>query len=358
MRFLFWFFLIFLVVIRFITTRPTYREGQKIRITTTISSDPIKYSDRQTFSAAGLKISLPLYPEINYGDKVVIEGEVDDTKFKKAKLIKAERGAGLFPNLRKNLINFYQNYLPEPHASLVSGTVLGAKSSLPGDFWSALKKTGTAHVVVASGMNVTMVSGFLIGFLALILPRKRAIPLALVGILAYVLISGFDAPIIRAAVMGSLTFLAQELGRVVSAWRILAFSALMMLIVRPDWIGDIGFILSFAATGSLVLFERRTRGFLDKKRAFGVLPNFLKSDFSTTLAAQVGVAPILFVTFGQFNPLSPIINALVLWTVPLIMIIGASAGILGLIIPSLGKLVLYLLYPLTTWFVWVIQLFS
>lgn len=348
MRFFFWFFLIFLVVIRFITTRPTYREGQRIRITTTVLSEP--------FKVAGLKILLPPYPEINYGDKVVIEGEVGEGKLKKAKLIKIEKSTGLFPNLRKNLVDFYQKVLPEPHSSLVGGITLGAKSSLPDDFWNSLKKTGTAHVVVASGMNVTMVTGFLVSFLSLILPRKRGVPLAIVGILAYVLLSGFDAPIIRAAVMGSLTFVAQEIGRVISASRILAFSALIMLIIWPDWIDDIGFILSFTATGSLLLFEKRIEKSLSAK--FGFLPKFIKSDLGTTLSAQIGVAPILFVTFGQFNILSPIINALVLWTVPFIMIIGASAGIVGLAVPSLGKLVLYLTYPLTSWFIGIVKLFS
>ncbi|MBI3443335.1 ComEC/Rec2 family competence protein [Candidatus Woesebacteria bacterium] len=351
MRYLIWLLLIILIVSRYWTTRPIYKSGQKLRITTIITSDPVKYSDRQIFNTAGLKISLPLYPEINYGDRVVVEGEAADSKLKKAVLVRVEESQGFFPNLRKNLVAFYQKSLPEPHAALLSGIVLGARSSLPKDFWEKLKNSGTLHVVVASGMNVSISAGFFIKTLALFFKRKKAIPFALAGIWGYTAVSGFQAPLIRAAAMGSVAFIAQEFGRVTFAWKILVLAGLMMLIFKPDWIFDIGFILSFVATASLMLFERKIRSFL------GFIPfTTIKESFSTSLAAQIGVSPIIFATFGQFNIFSPIINALVLWTVPFIMIIGAVGGVVGIIFEPLGRLILYLVYPLTWWFITIVSM--
>ena len=89
-----------------------------------------------------------------------------------------------------------------------------------------------------------------------------------------------------------------------------------------------------------------------------IIPASFREGLSTSLAAQVGVAPIIFVTFGQFNVLSPIINALVLWTIPYIMVIGAIGGIIGLIVPVLGRLIMFALYPLIYWFVQIINLSS
>jgi len=250
--------------------------------------------------------------------------------------------------LKEKISFFYKKTLPEPHASLLSGMVLGTKTGLPYNFWQSLKITGTAHVVVASGMNVSLLAGFLLGFLALFFKRKTAIPILLTAIWGYVFLVGFEAPIVRAGIMGSLAFAGQALGRVVSVWRILALTVLVMLAVKPVWAFELGFILSFLATTSLMLFESRIRTYIK------VFPEVVKEGLSTSLAAQVGVAPILFVTFGQFNPLSPVINALILWTVPLITIIGALAGIIGMAVPFLGSLVLYLCYPLTSWFIWVV----
>ena len=219
-------------------------------------------------------------------------------------------------------------------------------------FYNQTKLVGVAHVVVASGTNVTFVVSFLMGVLTLVLPRRKAIAFVIVGIILYLFISGFDAPLIRAAIMASVLFLSQEIGRLVSTWRVLIITAGAMLIYNPDWLVDIGFILSFVSTMSLMLFERRIRTFLHK------VPEILKEGLSTSLAAQIGVAPILFVTFGQFNIWSPLVNALVLWTVPPLMILGAVGGVAGLIWPFLGRLVLFLSYPLLWWFVQIVSLFG
>lgn len=125
-----------------------------------------------------------------------------------------------------------------------------------------------------------------------------------------------------------------------------------MVLVRPDWIGDLGFILSFVATASLMRFERRVRKLLMW------LPGFLREGLSTSLAAQIGVAPVIYASFGQFNILSPLINALVLWTVAPMTMIGMLSGIVSLLSIQLGKLILLTSYPLTWWFVGVVKLFG
>jgi competence protein ComEC len=125
-----------------------------------------------------------------------------------------------------------------------------------------------------------------------------------------------------------------------------------MLAVNPGWVSDLGFILSFVATGSLMLFEKD----VDSKLRF--VPGIFREGLATSLAAQIGVAPILIFTFGRFNLLSPIINGLVLWTIAPITVLGLVAGIVSLFVPLVGKLILFLIYPLSAWFVWVVELFN
>jgi len=353
MRYFFiWLFLVSLIVFRYFTSRPVYNNGQKIRITSVVREEPTRYSLYQKISLAGLKVYLPNYPEIYYGEKVVVEGVVNAGELIDPVLVKKEPSRFFLYKLRAKIVEFYQRSLPEPHASLVGGISLGSKGSLPQDFWEALKSTGTAHVVVASGMNVTMVASFLVGVLVLFIKRRKALIFALVGIWAYVALSGFEAPIIRAAIMGSIAFGAGQLGRVYSAWRALTIAGAAMLLIFPDWAGDLGFILSFVATASLILFQTRVQ------KAVSFIPGVFREGISTSLAAQIGVAPILFVTFGQFNILSPVINGLILWTIPFIMILGITGGLIGLLIPVAGQAILYLNYPLTLWFSAVINLFS
>ncbi len=353
-RYVLWILIIFTVVVRsiiFHAGQTKYPNGTRIKIADKVLSEPIRYEFSQRIILQRFKFYLPHYPEIFYGDKIIVEGVVEDGELKNPELVKIEEGDSKLFGLRKRLVGFYKKSLPEPHSSLIAGMTLGSKANIPKIFWDKLKTSGTVHVVVASGMNVTLVAGFLVNILILFVPRRKAIVGALVGIWLYALMAGFDAPIIRAAIMGSIGFTAQGLGRINYAWRGLFLCALGMLIVKPEWLMDLGFILSFVATASLMLFERRCR------KIFAKVPSIFREGLSTSFAAQIGVAPILFATFGQFNILSPIINALVLWTVSPITVVGMLAAIVSLVSVYLGRLVLLLTFPLTFWFVWIVQLF-
>lgn len=341
-----------LVLIRHLTSMSNYEDGQNIRIDSKVRKEPIQYSDSQRITLKGLNFYLPTYPKIYYGDRLVVEGSVQGKALKKVRLVEHEESKTSIYSIRRKLVCFYQSVLPEPHSSLIAGMTIGSKASIPNDFWESLKSTSTAHVVVASGMNVTLVAVFLLNLSVLVLPRRKALLIALIGVWIYALLSGFDAPIIRAAIMGTIAFWAQAVGRLNFAWRALFVSAFFMLLLIPQWLTDLGFILSFSATASLMIFEARIR------KKLKIVPSIFREGLSTSLAAQIFVAPIIFITFGQFSLLSPIVNALVLWTVPAITMIGMAAGIVGLVWFDLGKIILYLTYPLTSWFVFVVNLFS
>ncbi len=351
-QFFFWFFLVSLIVFRYVVTRPVYQNGDMIRISGTVFSDPVNYKTSQSLKVGGLRVYLPVFPEIYYGDKIVVEGIVDGKSLTKAKLISVESSKGLMSTFRNNIIAFYQKVLPQPMSGLTAGITLGSKGEISSGFWEKVKSTGVAHIVVASGTNVAFVVSFLMGVLTLFLSRRKAIFYSLGGILIYLFISGFDAPLVRASVMAGMAFWSEKTGRLLNSWRNLSLTGATMLIIQPDWALDLGFALSFVSTASIMLFERKIALRLK------AIPGVLREGLSTSLSAQIGVAPIIFVSFGQFNPLSPVINALVLWTIPLIMILGAIGGVVGLILPFLGKIILWLSFPLSWYFVQVIELFS
>jgi competence protein ComEC len=104
------------------------------------------------------------------------------------------------------------------------------------------------------------------------------------------------------------------------------------------------------ATLSLIVFDTPV------SKLISFVPQFLRQDLSTSLAAQIGVVPLLLYHFGYVNILSPLINAVVLWTIPIITVLGMIAGIVGLVIPLIGRLILLLIYPLSTWFVMIVEL--
>lgn len=330
---------------------PKFSSGTKIRISARVTSEPVGYSDSQYIKVMGFKTYLPLYPKVYYGDRIILEGEVEGDKLKKPKLVKIYDNRSFLYGFRQKLIGFYERSFPKDHAALVAGVVIGSKSGIGEELWEKLKNSGTAHVVVASGMNVSMVANFLLSALILFIPRRKAVFVALVGVWSYAVLSGFDAPIVRASVMGSIAFIAVGTGRMYLTLRSLFITALVLLFVKPVWVSDLGFWLSAVATFSIIVFYPKINKF------FFFVPEVVKENWSTTLSAQIGVVPILYYYFGQLSLLSPLINVAVLWTVVLITIIGMIAGIIGTIYEPLGRMILYLCYPLTGWFLFVVSLF-
>ena len=343
--------LFILVISRYFLTLPKFRSGDKVKITTTLYSEPIIYDKYQYVKFKGLKIYLQKYPEISYGDRLEITGRVDNDKLVDVSFNILEKESVLFSSFRNKIISFYKSSLPEPYSSLLSGITLGSKN-MPEAFWEKLKSTGTAHVVVASGTNVTLLTSFLTLALTLFFKRRIAVFTSIAGIIFYLFLSGFDAPIVRASVMSILIVVAQINGRVVESFKILIFTALVMLLIYPQWINDLGFLLSFTATLGIILFEKR----INEKVKF--LPNLLRESLSSSLSAQIGVIPILLVTFGQFNILSLIINPLILWTVPVIMVFGASCAVLSFIVPFISRMMLFVLFPVLYYFDFILNLFS
>jgi|SRR3989344_5527608 len=256
----------------------------------------------------------------------------------------------LFPQIRKDLDSKIALFLPSPQAQLLSGIVLGQKKDLPYDLSLALRDTSTLHIVVVSGQNLSMVAGFFL-LLSGLIRRKIAILLSFSTIIFYTLLTGADVPVLRAAVMISLTFLAQIIGRQQDSLWVLIITAASMLLVNPNWLGTLSFQLSFMATLGLVAVTPTLL------RLFKRVP-FLGADLAVTFGAQIMVMPIIIQNFHQLSFVSVITNIFIGWTVPLIMILGAVLLFLSFISEFLSQIVAFILEILLTYFIYIVQFFA
>lgn len=344
--------LILVFIFRYTTNIPHIKSGQTIKISGTVQQEPRISGQRKNIKLQGITIWLPGAADIFYGDRVVVQGLYKNGAVESGEVVSHQKSSFFLHVLRQKIINLYKQTLPEPHASLLAGIVIGARGEIPDEFKQALRNTGTSHVVVASGMNVTMMAAALLAFLIPLVGRRRALWWSVGGVWAYVAIGGLEAPLIRAAIMATAAYSSQLVGRLNSAIRSVTIVFVIMLFVNPLWVNDIGFWLSFASTISLILFQSK----VDRRLRF--VPNILREGLSTSLAAQVGTTPILFIYFGQVSLIGPLVNALVLWIIPITMIVGSIAGLLGTMIPTIGQLGIILLYPLLAWFVSIVTLFG
>ncbi|RJR28680.1 ComEC/Rec2 family competence protein [Candidatus Microgenomates bacterium] len=345
-------FLLAAVAVRVHVSTPRLVEGQKYLLRGAVSSEPVHYETQSRIVINGVRAYVPRYPEVSIGDYLEVKGEYARFALRKAVVEKHIKSQSFLYTLRSRVLGIFENNLPRDDAALVSGVVLGSQKGISEEFNLVLRKAGVVHVVVASGTNVVFVSAFCMGVFLLFFKRRSALVLSIASIWLYVLLSGFSPPLVRAALMGSVAAFAVVSGKISTGIRNLFFACVAMLLVKPVWAADLGFVMSVLASLGLILFESK----INSKLLF--VPKIVRQDLSTTLAAQVGVLPVLIGVFGNFNVLSPVVNVLVLWTIPPIMIIGSLSAVLGLVFEPLGGIFLFLVYPLTQWFISLARLFG
>lgn len=260
---------------------------------------------------------------------------------------------------QENLLLSYQialsqkidTLMPDLQAALLKGMLLGEQSQLPTSFKIDLKITSTIHMVVVSGQNLTILAAFVMTG-AKFLGRKKTAAITLLVIALYAALTGFGTPVIRAAIMSSLTYLSWIFGRERSAVWTLLVSAAIMLLFDPNYLFNISFQLSFLATTGVIVVAPILNSYLI------FIPEVIRNDFSTTIAAQVLTFPIIAYNFGTVSIVGVIANIFLLWTVPIIMIVGGVALFLSYINLALAQIIGLIPSILLTYFIYIVEIFS
>lgn len=207
-------------------------------------------------------------------------------------------------------------FLPEPHSALLSGLLLGIRSDLSDDFRTALRNSGTSHIVALSGFNVTIIISFLLLLLRR-LPRRLTWILSGLAILGFVIMTGAASSVVRAAIMGWLLLLAGIWGRRRSAINAVLLAAATMVALHPlILVYDVSFQLSVAATLGLLygtpILTLKVRH----------VPSLITEAAATTLGATVFTLPLIALYFGGVSWVTLMANLLVVPLVPYVMLVG------------------------------------
>lgn len=240
--------------------------------------------------------------------------------------------------VKQQFITSLQNIIPEPAVSLGKGLLLGVKSALGEDIEQDFRRTGIIHIVVLSGYNVMLVVAFILFCFSYVLSLRWRLLFGIVTIVAFALLVGLSATVVRASMMASLLLIAQLMGRQYHVLRALCFAAVMMLLLNPYLLlFDVGFQLSFMATlGLVLLLPQFEATLLDKGVNVG-----WRSFLYSTVATQLAVLPLLLYHIGEVSLIALVVNMLVLPMVPLAMLLTFLTGVTGLILPTLAGVVGY-----------------
>ena len=328
-----------------VVNNPPIHQNKSVRYSFTITS-----VERVSLPVTGEKIDVVArpFPEVAMGDRLILNcqprAEEMNGNFSAICLFPevavAPRSSyglkGILSVIKDRYVSSLNRILPEPAAGFVTGLIIGGRSGLSQEWRDALNTTGTAHLVALSGYNVTIIASFIFFILeALAMPRRWRV--AAIGIILslFVIMVGAEASIVRAAIMGMLVVIARHVGRPASSRNAIALAAVVMLTLEPTLLAqDIGFQLSFLATlGMIYLYP-----ILEKKTARW--PNIFKFKEALLMAvsAEIFVTPLILYYFERLSLVAPLVNMLVVPSVPFIMLFGFLGGLMGLIAVPLGQI--------------------
>jgi len=227
---------------------------------------------------------------------------------------------------------------PEPAASFVAGILYGSKSGLPRELSDNFSRTGITHIIAVSGFNITIIATVLMSVLITSgLWRRQAYWAVVAVIVLFTIFSGLSASAVRAAVMGIVVLTGQYLGRLSRMGTVLVFTAAAMMLGNPYvLLWDAGFQLSFLATLGLVYVSPIVVGVFVVDSAWF---EKIKEPLISTLSAIIATTPLIMYQFGRLSLVAPLVNILVLWIIPWLMLFGFLAVAVSFIFFPLGQLV-------------------
>lgn len=297
-------------------------------------------------------------PLVVRGDRVVLQGFLrypDDPGFADAlahKGIVAELQVSAFERLgsasnpflhatqvfRAFVGRSIDRLFPPKEAGLLLGLVLGDDSQLDPGLARDFHATGLGHLLVVSGENVAMVLAPVLGLVAWLgFGRWPRFLIAATTVGFFVVLTGAEPSVLRAGVMAALTLMGVLMGRPRSTASILAGAVLVLLALDPWLVWSIGFQLSVAATAGMVTLAtplaERLRRFLPKPVALAA---------GTTMAAQLGVTPLLLFHFHEVPGVTVVANLAAFPAVSPALLLGIAASTVGLAWAAAGRALAFL----------------
>lgn len=232
---------------------------------------------------------------------------------------------------RESVLSLYQSLgFHDDNYAVLSALTVGYKKDLSKELKNSYSVAGISHILALSGLHVGLLTFFFFWWEQWDnrpwVQWIRAISASLL-LLLFSFFTGLGASVVRASLMLSLYFFSPLASGNRLGLNVLAATAFGMLLVRPMWLYDVGFQLSFCAVGALIILQPKLahccyvrKPFLRKIWQLGTV----------SVAAQIGTQPLVFHYFARFSVHFLWTNLLI---VPWVTLILYAAVVLLLLTP-------------------------
>lgn len=316
--------------------RPEYQRIRRIRLTHYHSEERFGYGDRVV---ALVRLSGPrgLYnPAARDTERFYLASGLDGRGYIRQLVLHQPARSLSVGRLRQQTKRWLEDHFEPRAAATLSALVIGDRTELSDQQWEWLRRTGTAHLLVVSGLHIAVMAtlGWLLGrILAAPLLQYgssrcgRLLPMAtaMLSATAYAAMAGWELPVQRAWLM-LMIFLAGNWQLLnLSGWQRLKVALLVIVTLQPLAVLEPGLWLSFVAV-ALILWQLQHRHEPDVDSYWHQIP---LQWWRLQLGLFVGMSLVLVTNFNQLSPLGILINliavpwlSLTVWLLPGVMLLA------------------------------------
>ncbi|MGQ0526771.1 MAG: ComEC/Rec2 family competence protein [Alphaproteobacteria bacterium] len=271
--------------------------------------------------------------------------------YKQPEILKYNEPGGytlFIETLRTRIDNSIDAALPPARAAIAKALITGKRAAISKEDDQAIKDAGIYHILSISGLHITLFATiifFTSRFLMACVPsfalrhpiKKYAAVLGFLGALFYTLLAGAEIPAQRSLLMLGTAFLAILLDRDPLSPRLLAFAALVVLLLAPESLLSISFQMSFAAVAAMIFFydwqRERISNWYSQTGPFRRILLYFGGIAMTTILATFATAPFTIFHFQTLSLYGIIANGLV---IPLTGFIIMPFAVLALFLMPFG----------------------
>ena len=241
--------------------------------------------------------------------------------------------------IRKRIESVIKNTLPQLESSILAGVMLGERAGLPRQIQGIFSDAGVLHTLAVSGLHVGLVLFIFYAFFRVMgIPKRITYFLTILVVILYAQVAGGRPSAIRASIMATCGLVAILLERDKHLYNSLALAALIILLLNPFTLFDVGFQLSFMATLGILYLTPHFLGYFrfSKPRKF---ITYILTSLGVSAGALVGVYPIIAFYFNKISLIALVSNILVVPQVAVIIALGFASSILGLFSLGLAQVI-------------------
>ena len=233
--------------------------------------------------------------------------------------------------LRSKIIrNLEKSDFHKTELNVAIALILGQQQDISPEIIRDYQYAGAVHILSVSGLHI----GFILLFVTFILKplpnTKRGSLFKLIIILSslflFGIIAGLAPSVVRSVTMFSFVAIGNHLRRSVNIYHTLLVSILIILLLEPSFLFDVGFQLSYIALFFIIWLQPLLASiWLPKNK----ITKYIWDILTVSFAAQIGTLPLSIYYFHQFPGLFFVTNLVIIPLLSIIMVLGVVVMVLA-----------------------------